>query len=119
MIQFERITRDTKAYMSKYKKIQKGYHKARNHFQNSVKLIDHQGNKISQALNCKGMRPHFVNALGHVCYDKFSTYNMAYVGWLMIISGVLLFLLSLVKIVDILTHSIEGGESLGFELGGL
>lgn len=65
------------------------------------------------------MRPHFINTLGHVCYDKFSTYNMAYVGWLMIISGVLLFLLSLVKIVDILSHSIEGGEQLGFELGGL
>lgn len=82
-------------------------------------MMTSKGHNVARALNCKGMREHFVNALGNVCYNKFSTYNTAYVSWLMIASGVLLFMLSLVKMLDIVKHSAEGGSQLGFELGGL
>jgi hypothetical protein len=116
---FQKIRVDTKAYLSKYQKIQKTYHKTRSHFKKSIAMLTERGHKVGKALNCKGVRRHFANALGNVCYNRFTTYHTAYVAWLLIGSGIFLFFLSLVKLLDVVTHSVDGGDQLGFELGGL
>lgn len=81
-------------------------------------MVDN-GEMISRAFNCKGMRDHVLNALGNVCYSDVATYNLAYSGWSLMACGFLLFFLSLVKLLDVVAHSAkEGGDKLGFELGG-
>jgi hypothetical protein len=116
---YQKIRQESKAYLLRYKSIQKFYHTGRNKFQRSIKLMTEKGHNVGKALNCKGMREHFINALGSVCYSDFSTYHTFYVAWLLISSGFVLFLLYLVKLLDVVSHSVEGGEQLGFELGGL
>ena len=116
---YQRIRSDVKTYLKRYNNIRNTYKRGRQQFKRSIKLLTDNGHNIANALNCKGMREHFINALGSVCYSKFSTYNIFYVGWLLISCGFLLFMLSLVKLLDVVGHSAKGGEGLGYELGGL
>lgn len=117
---FEEIRNHVKEYLKKFKHIEEYYKVNRGKFEKSIKYFEERNLTLTGVMDCKEMVHYVRMGLGNACFDDYSIDVPFYSSLLVISSGVILLIVTLLRLVEVIRFWASRGDAgIGIELGGV